>query len=170
MATDLSGWLATELGGRVTKTDLRTGALLRRTSKIVANRDGLSWECYLNAASAWLWINNRGVPGTAFSVNRKSHSMLLLDPVADAFERLAYPVYAWPADRAGSPYPRENVQPACRRLEPFIAALDLRRWEFFTATPDQITLWNRRPDRERLRRRIQLLREYFGTPKSAARA
>ena len=164
MGTDLSGWLALELGGRVTKTDLRTGALLRRTSTIVANRDGLSWECYVNAASAWLWINNRGVAGTAFSVNRKSHSMLLIDPVADAFERLTYPVYAWPADLQGSLYPRENVRPACRRLEAFVAALDLRRWEYFTASPDQITLWNRRPDHERLRRRLQLLREYFGTP------
>lgn len=161
MATDLSGWLATELAGRVTKSDLRTGALLRRTSKIVARRDGLSWECYVNAASAWLWINNRGVSGTAFSVNRKSHSMLLIDPVADAFERLAYPVYAWPADRPGSPYPRENVRPACRRLEPFVAALDLSYWEYFTATPDQITLWNRRPDCDRLRRRIALLRDQF---------
>src|SRR5687767_8613735 len=129
MATDLSAWLASELGGRVTKTELRMGALMRRTSKIVANRDGLSWECYVNAVSAWLWINNRGVPGTSFSVNRRCHGMLQIDPVADAFERLAYPVYAGPADRAGSPYPRENVRPACRRLEPFFAALDLGRWE-----------------------------------------
>ena len=164
MASDLSQWLASELGGRVTKTELRTGFLLRRTSKIVANRDGLSWECYVNAASAWLWINNRGVPGAAFSVNRKSHSMLLIEPVADAFDHLSYPVFARPPYREGSPYPRENVQPACRRLEPFFAALDLGRWEFFTTTPDQITLWNRRPDRDRLRRRIQLLRENFGTP------
>ena len=49
---DLSAWLAAELGGRVTKTDFRTGALLRRTAKVVAVRDGLSWECYVNAA---LW-------------------------------------------------------------------------------------------------------------------
>ena len=146
----------------MTKTDLRTGALLRRTSKIIANRDGLSWECYVNAVSAWLWIDNRGVPDTAFSVNRRSHSNILIDPVADAFERLKVPVYAWPSDRAGSPYPRENVRLACRRLEPFFTALDLGRWELFTATPDQITVWNRRPDRDRLRRRIQLLSEYFG--------
>ena len=89
MGIDFSPWLASELSGRITKTDLRTGALLRRTSKIVALQDGLAW------------------------------------------------------------------------LEPFIEALALGRSEYLIATPDQVTLWNRRPSVETLRKRIQLLRRQF---------
>ena len=72
MGINHAAWLATALGGRITKTDLRTGPLLRRTSKIVAVQDGLSWECYVNAASVWLWINGPSLFGDAgFSVNKK---------------------------------------------------------------------------------------------------
>ena len=166
MGINHAAWLATELGGRITKTDLRTGPLLRRTSKIVARQNGLSWECYVNAASAWLWINGRVLGDEAgFSVNRKFPVMGFIEPLADAFERLRQPVYVWPSDRPPEPYPRANAIKACRRLEPLFEALNLGRREYVSATPDQVTLWNRRPDVDVLRRRIQLLRDQF-TPVS----
>ena len=152
MKTDLSTWLASELAGRITKTDLRTGALLRRTSKIVANTDGLSWECYVNAVSAWLWINNRGTR-VAVSINRRSPGMLLTEPVDQPFARVTLPVFV----RSGT----DGALDECRRLEPFIDGLALKRFEYFAATPDQVTLWNRRPTIDILRRRIQLMRDQF---------
>ena len=163
MANDLSAWLASELDGRITRTDLRTGPLLRRTSKIVSKQQGLSWECYVNAASVWLWINGRVLGDEAgFSVNKKFLVMGFSEQLDDAFERLSLPVYVWPANRPPELYPREHARRACRRLEPLFASLDLGRGEYLTATPDQITVWNRRPDADRLRRRIQLLRDQFG--------
>jgi hypothetical protein len=154
-AQQLAAWLATELGGRVSRTDLRTGALLRRTAKIVAQQDGLTWECYVNAASAWLWINGRGSdPGVTLSINRRSPGMLMIEPVEQPFAALTHPVFT----RPGGTGAREQ----CRRWEPFVAGLVLGRFEYITATPDQFTLWNRRPRIDTLRRRIQLLRTQFG--------
>ena len=150
-APHVSAWLAAELGGRITKTDLRTGALLRRTSKIVATRNGLSWECYINAASAWLWINGRGFdPTAALSINRRSPGLGLVEPLDQPFARLTHPVFARPGTG--------NARATCRRVEPLIEALALSRFEYVTTTPDQITLWNRRPAIATLRRRIQALR------------
>ena len=167
MANDLSGWLASELDGRITRTDLRTGPLLRRTSKIVSKQHGLSWECYVNAVSVWLWINGRVLGDEAgFSVNKKFLVMGFSERLDDVFERLSLPVYVWPANRPPEFYPREHARRACRRLEPFLASLDLGRGEYLTATPDQITVWNRRPDADCLRRRIQLLRDQFGRAES----
>jgi hypothetical protein len=165
MANDLSSWLAAELDGRIAKTDLRTGPLLRRTSKIVSTQQGLPWECYVNAASVWLWINGRVLGDEAgFSVNKKYLVMGFSEPLDAAFERLSLPVYVWPANRPPEPYPREHARRTCRRLEPLFASLDLGRGEYLTATPDQITLWNRRPSAPFLQRRIQLLRGQFGKP------
>jgi len=153
-AQQVSAWLANELGGRITKTDLRTGALLRRTSKIVARQDGMSWECYVNAASAWLWINGHGSDaGVALSINRRSPGMLMTEPVEQPFAGLTHPVFTTP----GGTGAREQ----CRRWEPFVAGLALGRFEYITATPDQVTLWNRRPRIDTLRRRINLLRDQF---------
>jgi hypothetical protein len=150
---DLSAWLAAELGGRITKTDLRTGALLRRTSKIVSMQDGLSWECYVNAASTWLWLNGSGTAGPALAINRRSPGMLMLEPVEQPFARLTLPVFT----RAGSTGAREQ----CRQWEPLVEGLALGRFEYLTATPDQVALWNRRPTTDVLQRRIQLLRSQF---------
>ena len=152
MKTDITAWLASELSGRITKTDLRTGALLRRTSKIVANSDGLSWECYVNAVSAWLWINNRGT-AVALSINHRSPGMGLVEQVNQPFAHLTLPVFVRPGTTGAGE--------VCRQLEPFIVALGLGRFEYFSATPDQVTLWNRRPSVETLRKRIQLLRKQF---------
>ena len=149
----VSAWLADQIDGRITKTDLRTGALLRRTMKIVARQDGISWECYVNAASVWLWLNGSGTSGAEISINRRAPVMLMIEPVEDAFERLTHPVFM----RPGSAGAREQ----CRMWEPFIEALALRRFDYITATPDQFTLWNRRPTIDTLRRRIQLLRAQF---------
>ena len=162
MATDLSAWLASELGGRITKTGLRTGPLLRRTSKIVAKQYGLSWECYVNAVSVWMWINSRILGDEAgFSVNKKFPVMGFTEPLEDAFEHLPLPVFVWPAARPPESYPAANARAACGRLEPWFAALALGRGEYVTATPDQITIWNRRPDAACLQRRIQLVRDQF---------
>jgi len=162
MAKDLSAWLASELGGRITKTDLRMGPLLRRTTKIIARQDGLSWECYVNAASVWLWINSRVLGDDAgFSVNKKALMMGYTEQLEDAFERSRLPAYVWPASRPPEPYARENARRACRRLESFFESLELGRGEYVIATPDQISVWNRRPQVDRLRRQIQLLREQF---------
>jgi hypothetical protein len=150
---DLSAWLATELGGRVTKTDLRTGALLRRTSKIVALQDGLSWECYINAASVWLWLNGSGTAGSALSINRRSPGMLLIEPVAHPFIHLTLPAFTRPGTTGAGEQ--------CRQWEPFVEGLELGRFDYLTATPDQVTLWNRRPTADVLRRRIQLMRSQF---------
>jgi hypothetical protein len=156
-AQQVSAWLANELGGRITKTDLRTGALLRRTSKIVARQDGISWECYVNAASAWLWINGRGSDaGVALSINRRSPGLLMIEPVDQPFAALTHPVFA----RSGGTGAREQ----CRRWEPLISALELGRFDYITATPDQFALWNRRPRLDTLRRRVQLLRAQFRNP------
>jgi hypothetical protein len=150
-AHQVSAWLATELGGRITKTDLRTGALLRRTSKIVATRDALSWECYVNAASVWLWINGRGFDRVvAVSINRRSPGMGLTEPVDQPFARLTHPAFTGPGPG--------NAAEMCRRVEPLIEALALARFEYLTTTPDQITAWNRRPTIDTLRRRIRILR------------
>lgn len=162
MTKDLSAWLASELGGRITKTDLRTGPLLRRTSKIVATQHGLSWECYVNAVSVWLWINSRVLGHEAgFSVKKAFPVRGFTDPLDDAFDQLRVPVFVWPATRPPEPYPAANARAACRRLEPWFAALALGRGEYVTATPDQITIWNRRPDAASLQRRIQLVRDQF---------
>jgi hypothetical protein len=150
----VSAWLATELDGRITKTELRTGPLLRRTAKIVARQDGISWECYVNAASVWLWLNGSGTTGAEMSINRPARVMLMIEPVEDAFERLAHPVFR----RPGSTDAREQ----CIAWEPLIEELALGRFDYITATPDQFTLWNRRPAIDRLRRRIDLLRAQFG--------
>jgi hypothetical protein len=150
---DHSAFLAAELGGRITKTNLRTGALLRRTTKIVAQQDGISWECYVNAASAWLWLNGSGTSGAALSINRRAPGMLMTERVEDAFARLTHPVFT----RPGTTGAREQ----CREWEPFIEALSLGRFDYITATPDQFTLWNRRPRIEVLRARIQILRSQF---------
>jgi hypothetical protein len=161
MPTNLTSWLAAELGGRITKTNLRTGPWLRRTSKIVARQGGLSWECYVNAASAWLWINGRVLGDEAgFSVNRKFPVMAFVEPLDAPFETLTLPVYVSP--RVPKPlYDPAAARRACRRLEAFFEQLDLRRGDYFTASPDQITLWNRRPDAAVLQRRIRVLRVQF---------
>jgi hypothetical protein len=158
MKPDLSAWLASHLSGRITKTDLRTGALLRRTSKIVANQNGLSWECYVNAVSAWLWINNRGT-SVALAINRRSPGMGLVEQIDQPFARLSLPVFVRPGTT--------DAVETCRQLEPFIDGLALSRFEYFTATPDQVTLWNRRPTIERLRARVAALQRQFATERRA---
>jgi hypothetical protein len=165
---ELAAWLADELGGRVTQRDLRTGLLFRRTHKVVARKAGPSWECYVTAASVWLWINNLGLAEDAgFSVNRRSRTMVFIERLADPFDRLLLPVYVWPSERSPALYPVPEVRAACRRLEGFFAALELRRGECVTITPAQITLWNRRPTRERLRARTRLMTELFAGERRA---
>jgi hypothetical protein len=150
---DLSAWLASELGGKITKTGLRTGALLRRTNKVVAVQEGLSWECYVNAASTWLWLNGSGTAGPALSINRRAPGMLMTEPVEQPFARVTLPVFTRPGGT--------GARDQCRQWETFVDALGLGRFEYLTATPDQLTLWNRRPTADVLRRRIQLLRAQF---------
>ena len=150
----ISSWLAGELGGRVVKTDLRTGPFLRRTAKIIARQHGISWECYVNAASTWLWLNGSGTSGAELSINRRAPVMMMIEPVADAFERLKHPVFT----RPGSSGAREQ----CRAWETFVEQLALKRFDYVIATPDQFTLWNRRPRVETLRDRIAVLRTQFG--------
>jgi hypothetical protein len=158
-ALELAAWLADELGGRVAQRDLRTGLWFRRTHKVVA---GPSWECYVTAASVWLWFNNLGLAENAgFAVNEPSRTMGFIERLANPFERLLLPVYVWPSERPPALYPVPEVRAACRRLEGFFAALELRRGEHVMITPAQLTLWNRRPDRERLRARIRLLQQMF---------
>jgi hypothetical protein len=41
------------------------------------------------------------------------------------------------------------------------STLALGRGEYVSATPDQIAIWNRRPDAACLHRRINLVREQF---------
>jgi hypothetical protein len=149
----VSAWLATELDGRITKTELRTGPLLRRTSKIVARQDGISWECYVNAASVWLWLNGSGTSVAEMSINRRAPVMLMIEAVENPFERLAHAAFA----RPGSSGAREQ----CRAWESLIEELALGRFDYITATPDQFTLWNRRPTIDTLRRRIDRLRAQF---------
>jgi hypothetical protein len=161
-ALDLAAWLAEELGGRVTQRDLRTGLWFRRTHKVVASRAGPSWECYVTAVSVWLWINNLGLAENAgFSVNARSTVMGFSERLANPFERLLLPVYVWPSEHPPAPYPVPAVRAACRRLEGLFAALELRRGEHVMITREQITLWNRRPTRDRLRARIRVMTDLF---------
>jgi hypothetical protein len=70
-------------------------------------------------------------------------------------------VFVWPAARQPEPYPAAHALAACRRLEPWFAALALGRGDYVSATPDQITIWNRRPNAACLQRRIHLVRDQF---------
>jgi hypothetical protein len=161
-ARDLAAWLADELGGRVAQHDLRTGLWFRRTHKVVASGAGPSWECYVTAVSVWLWINNLGLAENAgFSVNERSKAMGFIEPLPNPFDRLLLPVYVWSSEYPPAPYTVPAVVAACRRLEGFFAALELRRGEHVMITQEQITLWNRRPTRDRLRARIRLMTDLF---------
>ena len=160
-ALDLASWLADELGGRITQTDLRTGPWFRRTHKVFASCDGVVFESYVTAASVWMWIEGIELdPATQFSVNRRVPMMVHIEPLEDPFARLRLPVFVWPGDRDPQFSPPQ-IRSACRTLEGFITALDLRRREYLTATPSQITVWNQPPDRDRLQHRIAAVKARF---------
>jgi hypothetical protein len=162
-ALDLAAWLADELGGRITQTDLRTGFWFRRTHKVVARSDGVSFEAYVSAAAVWLWIQKLDLdPATKFSVNRRSIGMGCIEPLADAFARLRLPVFVPPRDRNPQQHSPSQVREACRSLEAFVAAIDLQRGEYLVATPAQVTIWNQRPGVDRLRARIHAVKARFG--------
>lgn len=154
----------------MTKTDLRMGPFLRPTSKIFATTGAFAWECYVNAASVWLWINGPVLPEQAgFAVNKPSRVMGCTERMESPFERVSHAVYVWPTGLPPAPYPLDQIRAACRRLEPLIEQLELGRNEYLSATPDQITLWNRKPTREVLRRRVQLLRRHVEGAATASR-
>jgi hypothetical protein len=153
----LAEWLAGEIGGRVTQSDLRTGWLLRRTYKVVASRSGPAWECYVSASAANLWINNLSLAAdVGFSLNRASPGMLFLEPLEQPFARLPVRAYVRRADDPGG-YSPDAARAACRRFEPLVAALDLRRGELVTVTPTQLALWGERLNHERLRARLDAM-------------
>src|SRR5687767_3297043 len=92
-ALDLAAWLADELGGRITQTDLRTGAWFRRTHKVFATSDGVVFESYVTAASVWMWIEGIELDqATQFSVNRRVPMMVHIERLEDPFARLRLPV------------------------------------------------------------------------------
>jgi hypothetical protein len=116
--------------------------------------------------SSWsdLWINNFSSGGTAgIAVNRPSHVMAYLQPIADPFQQLRLPAFtnASLSDLA----PAREV---CRRYERLIAALNLGRRDRLVLTEHQVTLRLAGPDEHDLVRRVPVLEAIFAEGRGQA--